>query len=162
RILRPLGENGDIGDRYEIYHDVLAGAVLAWSARHESEEALERERATSKRRQRRLARIAVSALVALALAAALTVYAFAQRSGAISAKRRAQGAAQLASALAELRVDPERSVRDALAGARISPGLAAEDVLRTSLLALHAQRTLHATGVAVRGALSPDGARLVV
>ena len=44
RILRPLGENGHAGDRYEIFHDVLAGAVLAWSTRHEADAALEEER----------------------------------------------------------------------------------------------------------------------
>ncbi|HEX4680112.1 MAG TPA: hypothetical protein VH210_13005 [Gaiellaceae bacterium] len=82
RILRPTGENGNAGDRYEIYHDVLAGAVLAWRARHEAETALERERIASRRRQRRLAIIAGISLAAFALMAALSAYALSQRSTA--------------------------------------------------------------------------------
>src|SRR5213079_959286 len=36
RIVR-AGEDGAAGPRYEIFHDVLADAVLAWRARHEAE-----------------------------------------------------------------------------------------------------------------------------
>jgi WD40 repeat protein len=162
RILRPLGENGDAGDRYEIYHDVLASAVLAWSARHESEVALERERRESRRRQRRLLAVAMTAFVALALMAALTIYAFSQRSDAISAKRRAQTGALLATALSQLDVDPVRSLQDALGAARMVPSGAAERALRRTLLALHARRVLHAGGPAVEAAYSADGTRLAL
>ena len=78
RILRPLGENGHAGDRYEIFHDVLAGAVLAWSARHEADAALEQERSAAAG----LGWLAAAALVGLALMAALAAYAFSQRSEA--------------------------------------------------------------------------------
>jgi len=78
RILRPLGENGHAGDRYEIFHDVLAGAVLAWRTRHEADAALEEER----KRRKRLAWLAAAALIGLALMAALAAYAFTQRSEA--------------------------------------------------------------------------------
>jgi hypothetical protein len=43
RILRPVGDGADGG--YEIFHDVLADAVLAWRARFLAEQAVERERA---------------------------------------------------------------------------------------------------------------------
>jgi WD40 repeat protein len=82
RILRPLGENGHAGGRYEIFHDVLAGAVLAWRTRHDADAALVREREAARRRQRRLAWLAVAALVGLALMTALAAYAFSQRSKA--------------------------------------------------------------------------------
>jgi len=82
RILRPTGENGSAGDRYEIYHDVLAGAVLAWRAKHEAEMALVREREASWRRQRRLAIVAGISLTAFALMAFLAAYAISQRSTA--------------------------------------------------------------------------------
>jgi WD40 repeat protein len=82
RILRPTGENGSAGDRYEIYHDVLAGAVLAWRAKHEAEKALVRERQESWRRQRRLAIVAGISLTAFALMAFLAAYAVSQRSTA--------------------------------------------------------------------------------
>src|SRR5262245_40616306 len=79
RILRPLGgENGHAGDRYEIFHDVLAGAVLAWSTRHEADAALEEER----KRRKRLGWLAGAALVGLLLMAGLAAYAFSQRSEA--------------------------------------------------------------------------------
>jgi WD40 repeat protein len=87
RILRPLGENGHAGDRYEIFHDVLAGAVLAWSTRHEADVALEEER----KRRRRLGWLAAAALVGLALMAALAAYAFSQRN---EAQRQAAAAEQ--------------------------------------------------------------------
>ena len=55
RILREVeGENGG-GPRYEIFHDVLADAVLAWRA----ERRLERERQEAERKHRRLLAIAV-------------------------------------------------------------------------------------------------------
>jgi WD40 repeat protein len=82
RILRPTGENGNAGDRYEIYHDVLAGAVLAWRAKHDAEMALVREREASWRRQRRLAIVAGVSLTAFALMAFLAAYAISQRSTA--------------------------------------------------------------------------------
>ena len=82
RILRPTGENGHAGDRYEIYHDVLAGAVLAWRARHDAEGALATERIESRRRQRRLAIVAGISLAAFALMAVLTIYAYSQRNNA--------------------------------------------------------------------------------
>jgi chemotaxis protein histidine kinase CheA len=78
RILRPLGENGHAGGRYEIFHDVLAGAVLAWSTRHEADAALEEER----NRRKRLGWLAAAALVGLLLMAGLAAYAFSQRSEA--------------------------------------------------------------------------------
>ncbi|MGH3019603.1 MAG: WD40 repeat domain-containing protein, partial [Gaiellaceae bacterium] len=73
RILRP------VDGRFEIFHDVLADAVLAWRTRHESERALERQRAEAERRHRRLLALLAAAVVALAAMAAVTVYALAQR-----------------------------------------------------------------------------------
>ena len=82
RILRATGDNTAAGDRYEIYHDVLAGAVLSWKADHEAEVALEHERAAARRRQRRLAIVAGTLLAGVAAMAALAIYAFSQRSTA--------------------------------------------------------------------------------
>ena len=64
RILRRVPGRGGGPPRYEIFHDVLAPAVLAWRDRHEAER---RERAEwRERRHRRLAVVAMLALVALA------------------------------------------------------------------------------------------------
>jgi WD40 repeat protein len=97
RILRPLGENGHAGGRYEIFHDVLAGAVLAWSTRHEADAALEEER----KRRRRLSWLAALALVGFALMAALAAYAFSQRSEAQKASAEAQVQRKAAVSLAK-------------------------------------------------------------
>lgn len=138
RILRPTGENGHAGDRYEIYHDVLAGAVLAWRAQHEAEAALQRERIESRRRQRRLAIVAAISLVAFTVMAALTAYAYSQRSTArhqaaiariqeakaITAKQRAQAAR-----LRELheRLAAQRAKHRAQALSRTNARIAAEE-----------------------------------
>jgi WD40 repeat protein len=82
RIVRASSENGPSTTRYEIYHDVLADAVLGWRARFESDRRIEEERLAHHRRQRRLLLVAVAALISLAVVAAIAVYAFAQRSNA--------------------------------------------------------------------------------
>jgi WD40 repeat protein len=80
RILRPVGDDADGG--YEIFHDVLADAVLAWRARFLAEQAVERERAAARRRHRRLVALVAVALAALAAMAAITYYALEQRNEA--------------------------------------------------------------------------------
>ena len=92
RVVRALPARNGGGPRYEIFHDVLADAVLDWGARHEAERALAEEREAARRRHRRLAIIAVVALVAFALMGLLTAYAFSQRSEAREKTRIAQAA----------------------------------------------------------------------
>jgi WD40 repeat protein len=82
RIVRASSENGPSTTRYEIFHDVLAEAVVAWRTRYEADRALADERLYHQRRQRRLLRIFAVALVAFAVMAAVAVYALAQRSEA--------------------------------------------------------------------------------
>jgi WD40 repeat protein/cytoskeletal protein RodZ len=118
RILRPLGEDGDsAGDRYEIFHDVLADAVLAWRTRHESDTALEQERREGRRRQRRLAAIAGVSLAALALMAVIAVYAVSQRSEAQAqaelADQRAEEAQAAQSAAQASAAEAERQQQEA-------------------------------------------------
>ena len=53
RILRPLSDGLDAdGGRYEIFHDVLAEAVVDWRDRHEAQRELEEARGASERRTR--------------------------------------------------------------------------------------------------------------
>ena len=82
RIVRASSTNGPSTTRYEIFHDVLADAVLAWRTRFEAERRLVEERTRHERRQRRLIAIGAAALLGLAVMAAIAVYAFAQRSNA--------------------------------------------------------------------------------
>jgi WD40 repeat protein len=91
RILRPV-ETPDSEPAYEIFHDVLADAVLAWRAAFEARAALEREQQATRRRRRRLLIIFLIAALALATMGAVTVYALSQRDNA----QRNAAAAQVA------------------------------------------------------------------
>jgi WD40 repeat protein len=82
RIVRASSENGPSTTRYEIFHDVLADAVVAWRTRFEAERALGEERLQHRRRQRRLLLIGIAALVAMAVMAAIAIYALDQRAEA--------------------------------------------------------------------------------
>ena len=166
RILRPAD------GRYEIFHDVLADAVLTWRTRHEAERALELQRAEAERRHRRLLALLASALVALAAMAAVTIYALAQRSEAreqagvaqaeaLSAKGNelAAQAGQLIPAAA-VETDHELGLLLAAEAARLSPTDRTADVLRRALLVSQLRAVLPVRRVTT-AAFSPDGTRIV-
>ncbi len=91
RILRPVhGPGGE--PAYEIFHDVLADAVLAWRVEFEARAAVARERAAARRRHRRLLIIVGIALLALAAMGATTIYALSQRDQAQKNEAIAQSA----------------------------------------------------------------------
>src|SRR5215204_4529213 len=85
RILRPLDDTDAGGDRYEIFHDVLAHAILEWRRRRE----VEHERVVARRRQRRLGALLAAAVVLLLLMTGVTAYAFDQRREARTQAERA-------------------------------------------------------------------------
>jgi WD40 repeat protein len=161
RIVR-AGEDGSAGPHYEIFHDVLADAVLAWRTRHEAERRLEEERRAAEIRQRRLIALAGAAVVAVAVLAGIAAYALSQRSTARGNAREA--AAHDLAALAEgaLASSPERSLELALqASAKARTPTVANALRRTS-------RTLRTLAVLEVGspvadiAFSPDGNHLAV
>ncbi len=155
RILRPVGTA--VGNAHEIYHDVLADAVLGWRGRFEAEQAL----ALARRRHRRIVAVAVISLVALAITAAIAVFALAQRSQARSEATRAHARELDATALARLTTDPQAALASALRAAKLSPGPQAEDVLRTTLLASRLRAVL-SLGQPVRNALYSRDGRLIL
>ena len=158
RIVRTVDGAGANGARYEIFHDVLAEAVLAWRRERE----LDRERRAAQRRHRRLLVLTAGALVALAAMAAVAVYALAQRSDARKSARSARARELTALAQSLLPVDPLRSVGLARRAAELEPNPTAEDVLRTSLLESRVRKVLRAgRGPVNAAAYSPDGSRLV-
>ncbi len=128
RILRT-----DESGRWEIFHDVLAGAVLAWKGRYDAERAVERAREEARRRHRRLAFLTLGALVGLALATGLAVFAFSQRSEARDQARVARGGQLVASALSLFDSDPELGLALAVEAASVDPSPRAEDALRQML-----------------------------
>jgi WD40 repeat protein len=155
RIVRSDSDNG--AARYEIYHDVLAEAVVAWRTRHNAERAL-RE---AERRRRRAFEVATAALVGLILVAGIAVYALAERSHARSDARRARAAALASEASIAMRIDPQKSLRLALDAARLHGGGQQETVLRQALIASRL-RVVVGGGAPVRVArFSPDGSRFV-
>jgi WD40 repeat protein len=151
RIVR-AGENGVAGPQYEIFHDVLADAVLAWRARHEAERRLEEERRNAARRHRRLLGAAAALLVAVAVFAGIALYALSQR-------REARAGELVALAAAALPTDPERSLELALDASRISHSAAIEDILRKTLTAVRAEAVLPLRGAPGEVTLSKDGSR---
>ena len=146
RILRPLD------GRFEIFHDVLADAVLAWRTRHEAQRAAERQRAAAHRRQRRLVGLLAAALAGLAAMAGLAFYALTQRDDARDQARRATARRLEAQAgplipVAKAEVDPELGLLLAAEAARRSPTPEGLDILRRALLVSHLRAVLPERGV---------------
>jgi WD40 repeat protein len=131
RILRATSDDGPASTRYEIFHDVLADAVLAWRARHEEQHAL-RE---AERRRRRAFGVATAALVGLILVAAIAIFALVEREHSRSQARRAHAEELAAESLTQLGIDPPSSLRMAYEAARLRPAAREEAVLRTALTA---------------------------
>jgi WD40 repeat protein len=90
RIVRASSENGPSTTRYEIFHDVLADAVLGWRTRFEADRRIEEERVAHQRRHRRLLLFGVATLIGLAVMAAIAVYALAQRGNANTQRTKAE------------------------------------------------------------------------
>jgi len=150
RILRP-----DEAGRTEIFHDVLAGEVLAWRRRHAAERALDQERADARRRHRRLAWVAGGAVGAFLAMTLLAVFAFSQRTEAREQAQEAKAHELEALATAELDADPELSLLLALEAVRLAPTVSAEETLRRALRTSRVRAVLRAgqplLGAAPRG-----------
>jgi WD40 repeat protein len=141
RIVRSNSDNGT-ASRYEIYHDVLADAVVAWRNRHGAARALQ----DAERRRRRALVVAAAALAGLVLIGAIAVFALVERANSRSQARHARAEALAAGALTELAIDPSSSLRQAYEGARLRPEAREESVLRTVLLADRLRGILRANG----------------
>ena len=129
RILRT-----DEAGRWEIFHDVLAGAVLGWKSRYEAERAVAQARDDARRRNRRLGFLAMGALVGLAVAGLLAAWAFVERDRARQRAVEARAHELEARAVTLMPSDTSLAVALAADAARAAPSDAAEDVLRQALL----------------------------
>jgi WD40 repeat protein len=158
RIVRTVNGAGEEAARYEIFHDVLGEAVLAW--RREQE--LERERRAAERRHRRLAAVAIGALIALAAMTAVAIFALSQRREARAAARTSKARELAATARAALIQDPLTSLSLAVRSARTEPTPESESILRDSLLFSHVRRILNAgRGTVTAAAYDPASTRIV-
>jgi WD40 repeat protein len=97
------------------------------------------------------------ALAALVILTGLAAWALSERSSARAQTRMADAQRLDATALQQLAIDPNRSVRLALAAARLDSGAAAENVLRQALVADRLLVSLHARGKIGDVAVAPDG-----
>jgi WD40 repeat protein len=144
--------------RYEIFHDVLADAVLAWRSRYEEQAAL-RE---AERRRRRALVVATLALAALLLVASIAIFALVERSNSRSQARRAHAEALAAGALTQLDSDPSKSLRLALAAAQLRQKPREEAVLRKALLADRLRGVVRTGGPITAVAYGANGKRLLI
>jgi WD40 repeat protein len=161
RIVR-TGENGSAGTQYEIFHDVLADAVLAWRNRHENERRLEEERRQAARRHRQTLLLALACGVALTILAGAAVYALTQRSSASGNAKEAKAHDLAALAEAGLLTSPERSLELALEASRTAHTPTVEDALRRTLRALRVTAVLRGPGPITHVAVTPEGSRLAM
>ena len=167
RIVRAVDGAGSGAARYEIFHDVLGDAVLAWRARHEAEGRLERER----RRHRRALAVVGVALAGFGVMTAIAAYALAQRSQArdqahkaheqelVAHARAAEAHARElhAKALLVLDINPEQSLQLAYRAALAVPGVQSESVLRRALLASRLRLILDVGAPVADASFSPRG-----
>ena len=121
---------------------MLAGAVLAWRARHEAERALAEERETARRRQRRLLAVTVGALTALTLVGTLAAYALVQRADARDRARAAKARELTVASLSALGRDPELALLLAVEASGREQTPAVEAALRGALLRSRAIATV--------------------
>jgi WD40 repeat protein len=158
RIVR--GVNGMQGApiRYEIFHDVLGPPILAWQAEHQ----LRREQIRARRQHRRLLAVIGASLIALALVAAVAVYALVERSDARTQARHARVVGLTGRALGDIPINPAVSVQLALRAAQLSPGRQTTEVLRASLAAMRETRILRLGGNIVFASFAPRRERLLV
>jgi len=173
RILRPMAPPAGQpeGTRYELFHDKLAKAILAWRAgfleRQAAVEAERRVKAEQDERQResrnKLIRWAAVTLMFVVLAlVALSLVALQQRSAARGARDDAQSRYFAARAIGETEIDPAAGVRLAASGLKIRATDEAEQAFRQALEASHLRAILRGGSQAVRAAsFSLDSKRIV-
>jgi WD40 repeat protein len=141
RILRlvPGGEGGQ--PRVEIFHDVLAPAILGWRTRQaagrlqrEKDAAQGRER-DARRRARLFLAVALGAVALLAVAIVAVVFAETQRSRADHARRQSESAVLAGDGFRNIEQGPlDAGILLSLAAYQTAPSPAARDDLVTSLV----------------------------
>jgi WD40 repeat protein len=155
RIVRSDSDNGT-ASRYEIYHDVLAEAVVAWRNRHNGERALREV----ERRRRRALGVAAAALIGLVLVTAIAVYALVERGRSRAQAQRAHARELAAAAAGQLDADPQRSVALAVQAAGFERRSQEEDVLRSALMAANQRAVMRADGPVRVALFDPAGAHI--
>jgi WD40 repeat protein len=168
RILRPVSPPSgqpDSVQAYEIFHDVLAPAVLDWRARHVAARETDERLHEARRRLRRLGGLAAALGLLLIAAVAFGVIAVyqshradTQRERAVSATRLAASRQLTAEAGAALADDPHTSLLLGIAAQHLHDDADTRAGLVNSLIATRYAGTLAGHTRAVnKVAFSPDG-----
>ena len=174
RILRPvpppLTERGE--ERYEVFHDVLALAVLDWGSRYRAEQqraeserglvaerqAAESDAARAKRRARRVGFAAVAMSMLLVATIVLAVMAITSRNRVQQQKRALAEQNLLADAANQLSNDPARSLHLALQAWQQGHDVQAQQAVRAALSNSPLRAVLRGHHGSVNStAFSPDG-----
>ena len=134
RLLRPIADTRGGAQTYEIFHDVLADSVLAWSARSHRAARARTARLEARRRHRRLAGVSAVSVMGLLVAIALMVWALAERTNARDRATEAKASELQALAVNALPTDSGLALALAAEAVRLSPTPAAESALRRALL----------------------------
>lgn len=157
RVLRPVAAAGKGGARFEVYHELLADAVLAWLTDHEAD----RRAATASARLRKrvfslVAVLVIAVVVAVVLASAL-----------INEKRSSETARSRADSATARRLlasggDPQLALAIALRAADTRPTREAALALRATLSQSFERAVLRSGSGAMRRVdISPDGRTLL-
>jgi WD40 repeat protein len=178
RHVPPPAGKSQPDDRYEIFHDVLAPAIIDWrqraveqrrrAAETRERERLERERRAAEeraleeaRRRRAFQRLAAGALALLAVAVLLGILALLAQRSAVSSQKTARSRQLAASAEATLSRDPELSTLLALQALHVTRTAQAEAALRDAVPQLDVLKALHAGSPLYTAALSPTGSEVL-
>jgi WD40 repeat protein len=167
RILNPLAapRGSHQPTRYELFHDVLAEAVLAWRAERvqkaEASEAREQAR-RAKLRARRWAAGTGAMLVFAAICLALLFVAIYSRHTADSARKVARAQQLVAESEATLSTDPDGALRKAEQALEVKPSPQAEFAFRTAVGASQLRIAIrHRLGAVLRAQYSGNGKRVM-
>jgi WD40 repeat protein len=164
RVVRPVGPapDGSTGMRYEVFHDVLAPAILDWRARHDAAHAAEERLREARGRLRRLGAVAAALGTLLIIAIAFAVLALNQTRRADRQRERAASYSMVAQADARATEQPDVSILLSLAAYRLQPS---DEARSSAMFQADRRRDARAllsgaAGVLSGAAFSPDG-RLV-
>ena len=151
RVLRPVAAAGTGGARFEVYHELLADAVLAWLTDHEADR---RAAAGSARVRKRVLSLVAVLVVAVVVAVVLAGALVAEKRSSETARSRADSAS--ARRLLASGGDPQLALALALRAADTRPTREASLALRAALAQSHERAVLRGPG---GGVLSVDVGR---
>ena len=162
RLVRPVGPppDGSTGTRYEVFHDVLAPAILDWRARHAAARAAEEQLRETRARVRRLSALAAVLGLLLIISVVSIFLAVSQGRRASAQRERATSFSMMGQADTSTTEQPDLSILLTLAAYRLQPSN--EAARSRAMLQADRRRDARAllfgaAGVLGGAAFSPDG-----